>query len=115
MGIQHVVVTYKTTMAFRTGMTPKPLAGMRTFIEHCLHVVMPATHRMDPKDLGQPFWPSISQKCILSTDFGQDLHPTSAEGRRISIATMLRPEMKGVEISMLVSDSPSLLMRTQIL
>ena len=56
MGIQRVVVTHGTTMSYWTGMTledMKTLAGMGAFIEHCLHVVMPTTHRMDPKDLAQ--------------------------------------------------------------
>ena len=56
IGIQRVVVTHGTTMAYWTGMTlddMKTLAGMGAFIEHCLHVVMPTTHRIDPKDLAQ--------------------------------------------------------------
>ena len=54
IGIHRVVATHGTTMAYWTGMTlddMKTLAGMGAFIEHCLHVAMPTTHRMDPKDL----------------------------------------------------------------
>jgi hypothetical protein len=115
VGIQRVVVTHGTTMAYWTGMTVedmKELAGMGAFIEHCLHVVMPTTHRMDSKDLGQVIRDIGPEKCILSTDFGQDFHPMPAEGMRMGIATMLRSGMEEVEVGMLVKDNPSRLMGT---
>jgi hypothetical protein len=115
VGIQRVVVTHGTTMSYMTGMTledMKTLAGMGAFIEHCLHVVMPTTHRMDPKDLAQVILAIGAEKCILSTDFGQDFHPMPAEGLRMGIATMLRSGMEEVEVGMLVKDNPSRLMGT---
>ncbi len=115
MGIQRVVVTHGTTMAYWTGMTledMKTLAGMGAYIEHCLHVVMPTTHRMDPKELAQAILAIGPENCILSTDFGQDFHPMPAEGMRMGIATMLRGGMEEVEVGMLVKDNPSRLMGT---
>jgi len=115
MGIQRVVVTHGTTMSFWTGMTledMKELAGMGAFIEHCLHVVMPTTHRLDPRDLAKTISAIGPEKCILSTDFGQDFHPMPAEGMRMGIATMLRSGMEEVEVGMLVKDNPARLMGT---
>ena len=115
MGIQRVVVTHGTTMSFWTGMTVedmKALAGMGAYIEHCLHVVMPTTHRLDPKELAQTISAIGPEKCILSTDFGQDFHPMPAEGMRMGIATMLRSGLEEVEVGMLVKDNPSRLMGT---
>ena len=115
IGIQRVVVTHETTMAYWTGMTlddMKTLASMGAFIEHCLHVVMPTTHRMDRKDLAQAILAIGPEKYILSTDFGQDFHPMPAEGMRMGIATMLRSGMEEVEVGMLVKDNPSRLMGT---
>ena len=115
IGIQRVVVTHGTTMAYMTGMTlenMKSLAGMGAYIEHCLHVVMPTTHRMDPKELAQVILDIGPEKCILSTDFGQDFHPMPAEGMRMGIATMLRSGLEEVEVGMLVKDNPSRLMGT---
>ena len=115
MGIQRVVVTHGTTMSFWTGMTVedmKALAGMGAYIEHCLHVVMPTTHRLDPKELAQTISAIGPEKCILSTDFGQDYHPMPAEGMRMGIATMLRSGLEEVEVGMLVKDNPSRLMGT---
>ncbi len=115
MGIQRIVVTHGTTMSFMTGMTledMKTLAGMGAFIEHCLHVVMPTTYRLDPKELAQTILAIGPEKCILSTDFGQDFHPMPAEGMRMGIATLLRSGLEEVEVGMLVKDNPSRLMGT---
>ena len=115
MGIQRVVVTHGTTMSFWTGMTVedmKELAAMGAFIEHCMHVVMPTTHRLDPRELAETISAIGPEKCILSTDFGQDFHPMPAEGMRMGIATMLRSGMEEVEVGMLVKDNPSRLMGT---
>ena len=115
LGIQRVVVTHGTAMSFWTGMTVedmKELAGMGAFIEHCLHVMMPTTHRMDPKELAKTISAIGPERCILSTDFGQDFHPMPAEGMRMGIATMLRAGIEEVEVGMLVKDNPSRLMGT---
>ena len=113
MGISRVVVTHGTTMSYWTGMTVedmKALAGMGAFIEHCLHVMMPTTYRMDPKEMVQTVSAIGPEKCILSTDFGQDFHPMPAEGMRMGIATLLRAGMEEVEVGMLVKDNPARLL-----
>ena len=115
MAIQRIVVTHGTTMSYMTGMTVedmKTLARMGAFIEHCLHVVMPTTYRMDPKELAKTIIAIGPEKCILSTDFGQDFHPMPAAGMRMGIATMLRSGLEEVEVGMLVKDNPSRLMGT---
>ena len=113
MGIQRTVVTHATTMSYWTGMTVedmKALAGMGAFIEHCLHVMMPTTYRMDPKDLAKAISAIGPDKCIVSSDFGQDYHPMPAEGMRMGIATLLRAGLEEVEIGMVVKDNPARLL-----
>ena len=90
----------------------RTLAEMGAFIEHCLHVVMPTTYRMKPKDLAKAILDVGHEKCILSTDFGQDFHLMPAEGMRMGIATMLRSGLEELEVYMLGKDSPSRLMGT---
>lgn len=109
MGIDRVVVTHGTTMSFWTGMTledMKTLASMGAYIEHCLHVMMPLTYRLPPKDLVKTMMAIGPEKCIVSTDFGQDFHPMPAEGLRMGIATLLQAGMEEVEVGMLVKDNP---------
>ena len=113
MNISRIVVTHGTTMSYWTGMTVedmKTLANMGAFIEHCIHVMMPTTYRMDPRELAQAITTIGSENCILSTGFGQDFHPMPAEGMRMGIATMLRAGLEEVEAGMLVKDNPSRLL-----
>ena len=113
LGIQRVVVTHATTMAFRTGMTledMKSLAAMGAYIEHCLQVMMPLTYRLAPRELVETITAIGAENCIISTDFGQDFHPMPAEGLRMGIATLLQAGMEEVEVGMLVKDNPSRLM-----
>ena len=109
LGIERVVVTHATTMSFWTGMTledMKTLASMGAYIEHCLHVMMPLTYRLPPKELVETIMSIGPESCIVSTDFGQDFHPMPAEGLRMGIATLIQAEMEEVEVGMLVKDNP---------
>ncbi len=113
LGIRRVLVTHATTMAFWTGMTledMKTLAAMGAYIEHCLHVIMPLSNRLPPKDLVEAILAVGPENCIISTDFGQDFHPMPAEGLRMGIATLLQAGMDEVEVGMLVKDNPARLM-----
>jgi predicted TIM-barrel fold metal-dependent hydrolase len=113
LGIGRVVVTHATTMAFWTGMTledMKNLAAMGAFIEHCIHVMMPLTNRLPPRELVDTITAIGAEHCIISTDFGQDFHPMPAEGLRMGIATLLQAGMEEVELGMLVKDNPSRLL-----
>ena len=113
LGINRVVVTHATTMAFWTGMTledMKALAKMGAYIEHCLHVMMPLTQRLAPSELVETITAIGSENCIVSTDFGQDFHPMPPEGLRMGIATLLQAGMEEVEVGMLVKDNPSRLL-----
>ena len=112
-GINRVVVTHATTMAFWNGMTVeemKTLASMGAYIEHCLHVMMPLTNRMPPKELAETMSAIGLENCIVSSDFGQDFHPMPAEGLRMGVATLLQAGMEEVEIGLLVKDNPSRLL-----
>ena len=113
LGIGRVVVTHATTTAFWTGMTledMKRLAAMGAFIEHCLHVMMPLTNRLPPRELVDTITSIGAEHCIVSTDFGQDFHPMPPEGLRMGIATLLQAGMEEVEMGMLVKDNPSRLL-----
>ena len=113
MAIGRIVVTHATTMSFRTGMTledMKTLASMGAYIEHCLHVMMPLTYRMMPRDLVDTITAIGMERCIVSTDFGQDFHPMPAEGLRMGIATLLQAGLEEVEVGMLVKDNPARLL-----
>lgn len=113
LGIRRMVVTHATTMALWTDMTledMKTLASMGAYIEHCLHVIMPLTYRLAPRELVDTITNIGAENCIISTDFGQDYHPMPPEGLRMGIATLLEAGMEEVEVGMLVKDNPSRLL-----
>ncbi len=94
-------------------MTPddmKEMAEMGAYVEHCLHVMMPMTYRLPPEQLIDTIRHIGLERCIVSTDFGQDCHPMPGEGMRMGIATLLRAGMDEVEMGMLVKDNPSRLL-----
>ena len=88
----------------------KSLASMGAYIEHCLHVMMPLTNRMPPRELAETMSAIGLENCIVSSDFGQDFHPMPAEGLRMGVATLLQAGMEEVEIGLLVKDNPSRLL-----
>ena len=113
LGIQRVVVTHATSTAFWSGMTledMKTLASMGAYIEHCLHVMMPLTYRLPPREFVETVSAIGLENCIVSTDFGQDYHPMPPEGLRMGIATLLQAGMEEVEVGILVKDNPSRLL-----
>ncbi|MSQ05782.1 MAG: histidinol phosphatase [Dehalococcoidia bacterium] len=112
-GIGRVVVTHGTTSAFWTGLTledMKTLADLGAYVEHCIQVMMPLTHRLKPQELVDAINFIGPERCILSTDFGQDHHPMPAEGMRMGIATLLLAGMPEVEMGLLVKDNPARLL-----
>ena len=113
LGIGRIVVTHGSTMSFSTGMTVEDMATLAkkgAFIEHCVHVMMPLTHRLDPSKLADMIRTIDPERCIISTDFGQAYHPIAPEGLRMGIATLLQAGMEEVEVGMMVKDNPSRLL-----
>ena len=113
LGINRIVVTHASTMAFWTGMTVedmKALAEKGAFIEHCVHVMMPMTARMVPSELVDMVRTIGPEHCIISTDFGQAYHPLPPEGLRMGAAMLLRAGMEEVEVGMMIKDNPSRLL-----
>ena len=113
LGIGRIVVTHGSTMSFSTGMTVEDMVSLAkkgAFIEHCVHVMMPLTHRLDPSELAGMIHAIDPERCIVSTDFGQAYHPIAPEGLRMGIATLLHAGMEEVEVGMMVKDNPSRLL-----
>ena len=113
LGIHRIVVTHGSTMSFWTGMTVEDMKGLAdkgAFIEHCIHVMMPLTFRLNPSELASMLQAIGPERCIISSDFGQAYHPTPTEGLRMGIATLLKAGLEEVEVGMMVKDNPSRLL-----
>ena len=68
------------------------------------------TYRVPPEQLIDTIRHIGIERCIISTDFGQDFHPMPSEGTRMGIATLLRAGMDEVELGMLAKDNPASLL-----
>jgi len=112
-GLDKIVLTHGTTSAHWTGITVdemKKIASKGVFVEHCVHVLMPTTYRLDPKELVETIYAIGVENCILSTDFGQNYHPMPAEGFRMGMGMLSHVGMSDQNIKAIVSDNPSALL-----
>ena len=113
LGIHRVVITHASTMSILTGMTledMKVFGDKGAFMEHCVQVMMPLSHRMAPSELAEMLRAIGPDHCIISTDFGQAYHPIPPEGLRMGIASLLQAGLEEVEVGMMVKDNPSRLL-----
>ena len=113
IGINRIVGTHASTINRWMGMTVEDMKAMvkkGAFIEHCVHVMMPLTERMPPKELIEMMRAVGAENCILSTDFGQVYSPIPPEGLRMGIATLLQSGLEEVEVGMMVKDNPGRLL-----
>ncbi len=51
-----------------------------------------------------------AERCILSTDLGQDWNPPPAEGMRMMVGTLLRCKLSIEEIELMVKVDPARLL-----
>jgi hypothetical protein len=88
----------------------KELGEMGAYIEQCFVSCMPVLGGMSPKVLVDHIKAVGEEHCILSTDFGQALHPTPPEGFRMMVANMIQFGLSEKEIEILVKVNPSKLL-----
>ena len=83
------------------------LASMGAFIEHSFVACMPILGGMSPKNMVEHIRAVGQENCILSTDFGQTIHPSPPEGFRMMIGTMLEFGLSEQEIECLIKINPA--------
>jgi hypothetical protein len=88
----------------------KELAAMGAYIEQTFVTCMPVFGGMSPKVIVEHIKAIGEERCILSTDFGQALHPSPPEGFRMMVAYMLESGLSEKEIQVLIKDNPSKLL-----
>ena len=88
----------------------KAIADKGAFVEHCIHVMMPTTYRLDPKELISAMDIIGMDRSIISTDFGQNYHPMPAEGFRMGIGMLRESGMTEDDIYKVVNANPRALL-----
>lgn len=107
------VVTHASSSAVWLGLTldhQKALADRGAFLEHCVHALMPLTLRLPVEEMVAQIRAVGAERCILSTDFGQDFHPIPPEGLRMGIAHLLRAGLTAEELDRMVRRNPARLL-----
>jgi len=95
---------------------PLPLEGQKelvergAFVEHCFVATTSNFGALDPKEIVKAIRYVGVEKCILSTDFGQEHNPRPAEGMKIMVSTMLDSGFNEEEMGILLKRNPALLL-----
>jgi hypothetical protein len=108
-----VTITHPLNSHFGSVLTleqQKELGKMGAYIEQCFVSCMPVLGGMSPKILVDHIKGVGEEHCILSTDFGQALHPAPPEGFRMMVANMIQFGLSEKEIEILVKVNPSKLL-----
>jgi hypothetical protein len=112
MGVK-VTITHPLNSRFGSLLTmgqQKELAAMGAYIEHTFVTCMPFFGSMSPKVIAEHVKAVGEEHCILSTDFGQVLHPAPPEGFRMMVAYMLDFGLSEKELQVLIKENPSKLL-----
>lgn len=85
------------------------IADKGAFIEHCFFMEMP-DFRRDPELMVEAIRAVGAERCILTTDLGQNYNPAPAEGMRMMIGYMLKYGLSEKEIELMVKTNPAKLL-----
>jgi hypothetical protein len=86
------------------------LAQEGAIIEHCLYELMPLGGNRHPREMVEAIKLVGAERCVMSTDFGQEYHPTPSEGMRMFIATLMRSGLSDSEVEYMVKRNPATLL-----
>ncbi len=86
------------------------LADMGAYVEHVFGALMPRLGSIDPADYVDLVRDVGAERMIMSTDLGQCMDPTPAEGMRFFIGTMLQFGCTQQEVEWMVKTNPAKLL-----
>jgi hypothetical protein len=82
------------------------MADVGAYIEHTFLSCMPSRQRTTPSQMVASIHEIGVERCIVTTDFGQWMNPSPAEGMRMAIAELLNAGMSDDEVTTLVKNNP---------
>ena len=108
-GITRMIATHPGGIA--TMDEHRELASLGAYLEHTFLSCMPDRARLSVAELAATIRELGTERCVVTTDFGQWMNPPAAEGMRMAIAALLGAGMEPSEVSMLVKANPNGLIR----
>ena len=108
-GITRMIATHPGGIA--TMDEHREMASLGAYLEHTFLSCMPDRARLSVAELAATIRELGTERCVVTTDFGQWMNPPAAEGMRMAISALLGSGMEPSEVSMLVKDNPNGLIR----
>jgi len=112
-GVTKIVATHPLETRIGAALSieeQQRMADKGAFIEHCFLCTLPLSDRLDPMIIVEAVKAVGAERCILTTDLGQDWNPPPAEGMRMMVATLLRCKLSIEEIELMVKVNPARLL-----
>lgn len=112
-GVKKIVITHPLLKELGASLTVDQmvqLANQGAYIEHCFGATMPASFGADPQEIVDAVRKIGADRCVLSSDLGQEPNPKPAEGFRVMIATLLKLGLKPDEIETMIKNNPAKLL-----
>ena len=85
----------------------KTMVSLGAYPEFTFLSVTPSSAKTTPKNMVDAIKVLGVQSCVVTTDFGQWMNPSPAEGMRMAIAELLHAGLTPDEVSTLVKGNPS--------
>jgi len=112
-GLAKIVITHPLETGVGATLSieeQQQMAEKGAFIEHCFLSTMPLADRLDPMKIVEAVRAVGAERCILTTDLGQEWNPPPAEGMRMMVATLLRCRLSTEEIELMIKINPAKLL-----
>ena len=103
-GITRMIATHPAAVASIE--QQREMADLGAYVEYTFLSCMPSRAQMTVEELVAALRRIGTDRCILTTDFGQWMNPPAPEGMRMAIAALLGAGMDPADVSTLVKDNP---------
>lgn len=111
VGLSKLVITHALQAhlieAALTDDQIKELAQSGAYIEHSFWGLLPAVAEVAPQRIVESVRATGAERCIMSSDLGQDYGPPAPEGIRMFIATLLKNGLTEKEVETMVKTNPA--------
>ena len=103
-GITRMIATHPAAVASIE--QQREMANLGAYVEYTFLSCMPSRSQMTVEELVAALRRIGTDRCVLTTDFGQWMNPPAPEGMRMAIAALLDAGMDPADVSTLVKDNP---------
>lgn len=103
-GIRRTLATHPQGIA--TAEEIHEMVALGAYVEFTLFSTIPPGNKTTVEEIATAVRTLGAEHCVMTSDFGQWMHPPPAEGMRMAIAALLQAGLSPDEVSSLVKDNP---------